>query len=116
MKYKSSIILLFFGYALNTNEEQENIQYFIVLSKTSGAKVSLSQNHVFYVLTLYYNEWIYLSKMIKEVFSPILTPLKEKEACFIWLGQSKPTLIKTCIMSQMDWVMHAWCQCLLRWD
>jgi hypothetical protein len=56
MKYKSSIILLFFSYALNINEEQENIQYFIVLSKTSVAKVSLSQNHVFYVLTLYYND------------------------------------------------------------
>jgi hypothetical protein len=53
MKYKSLTILLFFGYALNTNEEQENIKYFIVLSKTSVAKVSLSQNHVFYVLTLW---------------------------------------------------------------
>ncbi len=38
MKYKPLIILLFFGYALNTNEEQENIQYFIILSKRNVAK------------------------------------------------------------------------------
>ncbi len=43
------------------------------------------------------NMRIYLFEMTRGVFSPILTPPKEKEACLILLSRSKPTLIKTCI-------------------